>query len=307
MARRWCAPVLIWRTGLSSQPLQLARAALARSRRVGRGGPGCFCRRQPVPWQRCPRDRHAGGRSGRVYLDPRLAPGGSGQPLPLAGDRRRDGGRASCWPVSEYWLVDVFHLTGADFFLDDLSICGMPIRWATPAIPPASRCWSAVAGAGGYGQRGGRRFLAVAGVFDRVAGPIHHRQPRRPSAARLRAWPPSGGRARQRPGWVGAAPRCLAGAILVAAAAFAVANPRIRALLGPAGPECRAQSQRCATAGDADRGTPHGCRSSVLGWGLGATPLAYPRYRSGLDGGVENVLQLHCTPSNFGPDWERPV
>lgn len=34
----------------------------------------------------------------------------------------------------------------------------------------------------------------------------------------------------------------------------------------------------------------------LLGWGPGAVPLAYPRVRAQLDGGVENVLQVHSTP-----------
>lgn len=34
----------------------------------------------------------------------------------------------------------------------------------------------------------------------------------------------------------------------------------------------------------------------LLGWGPGAVPLAYPRVRAQLDGGVENVLQVHNTP-----------
>jgi O-antigen ligase len=34
----------------------------------------------------------------------------------------------------------------------------------------------------------------------------------------------------------------------------------------------------------------------LLGWGPGTVPLAYPAVRATLDGGVENVLQLHDTP-----------
>src|SRR5262249_38316223 len=37
----------------------------------------------------------------------------------------------------------------------------------------------------------------------------------------------------------------------------------------------------------------------LLGWGPGTTPLAYPRYRHLLDGGAENVLQLHSTAVQF--------
>jgi hypothetical protein len=34
----------------------------------------------------------------------------------------------------------------------------------------------------------------------------------------------------------------------------------------------------------------------LVGWGPGTTPLAFPRYRAGLEGGAENVLQLHSLP-----------
>jgi tetratricopeptide (TPR) repeat protein len=37
----------------------------------------------------------------------------------------------------------------------------------------------------------------------------------------------------------------------------------------------------------------------LLGWGPGTTPLVYPRYRGQLDGGAENVLQLHSLPVNL--------
>jgi hypothetical protein len=88
----------------------------------------------------------------------------------------------------------------------------------------------------------------------------------------------------------------LAGVVLVAGVAFAVANPRIRALLGPpdrtAAPNLSDVQRRAMITA----GLRMGADRPVLGWGLGATPLAFPRYRAALDGGVENVLQLHCTP-----------
>jgi hypothetical protein len=43
-------------------------------------------------------------------------------------------------------------------------------------------------------------------------------------------------------------------------------------------------------------GVRMGADRPLLGWGPGTTPLAYPRYRAILDGGVENALQLHSTP-----------
>ena len=73
-------------------------------------------------------------------------------------------------------------------------------------------------------------------------------------------------------------------------------NPRTRTLIDPrtGGPdlsESTVQRSAMFTAGLAlGRDRP------LLGWGPGTTPLAYPRYRASLDGGVENVLQLHSTP-----------
>lgn len=39
-----------------------------------------------------------------------------------------------------------------------------------------------------------------------------------------------------------------------------------------------------------------GLERPLFGWGPGTVPLAYPRVRATLDGGVDNVLQLHNTP-----------
>lgn len=39
-----------------------------------------------------------------------------------------------------------------------------------------------------------------------------------------------------------------------------------------------------------------GAERPLLGWGPGTVPLTYPKVRARLDGGVDNVLQLHNTP-----------
>jgi len=39
-----------------------------------------------------------------------------------------------------------------------------------------------------------------------------------------------------------------------------------------------------------------GADRPLLGWGPGSTPFVYPHYRAGLEGGAENVLQLHSAP-----------
>lgn len=78
---------------------------------------------------------------------------------------------------------------------------------------------------------------------------------------------------------------------------FVAANPRTRAMLeappADAAPN-ESNVQRSAMLAAAGR---MGLDRPLLGWGPGTTPLAYPRYRAGLAGGAENVLQLHSTPA----------
>lgn len=45
-----------------------------------------------------------------------------------------------------------------------------------------------------------------------------------------------------------------------------------------------------------DAGWQLGSQRPWLGWGPGSVPLAYPSVRASLNGGAENVLQLHSTP-----------
>jgi O-antigen ligase len=85
--------------------------------------------------------------------------------------------------------------------------------------------------------------------------------------------------------------------VVTAVAALAYAHPRIRALIFnrqafTAGANLsNVQRSAMATAG-----WRMGKDRPLLGWGTGTTPLAYPHYRAGLDGGLENALQLHSTP-----------
>jgi len=97
-----------------------------------------------------------------------------------------------------------------------------------------------------------------------------------------------------RPGWKRFA--LITGVIVVAAGAMAVANPRIRALLGP--PDLSAEPSASTAQRQAmmSAGLRMGADRPVLGWGQATTPLVYPRYRARLDGGAENILQLHSTP-----------
>lgn len=87
-------------------------------------------------------------------------------------------------------------------------------------------------------------------------------------------------------------PRTILAAGVVALTVFLFLNPRFRASLR--GGELNASNlQRAAMAA---AGGQMGADRPLLGWGPGATPLAYPLYRAGLNGGTENVLQLHSTP-----------
>jgi tetratricopeptide (TPR) repeat protein len=84
------------------------------------------------------------------------------------------------------------------------------------------------------------------------------------------------------------------GGMLVLAALVAW-NPRLRAAL--AGDELKLSDvQRSAML---HAGWRMGADRPLLGWGPGTTPLVYPRYRAMLEGGAENVLQLHSTPAQL--------
>ncbi len=80
------------------------------------------------------------------------------------------------------------------------------------------------------------------------------------------------------------------------AALLAVANPRIRSLLGPGDPLAEPNLSTVQRAAMAEAGVMMGVDRPLLGWGPGSTPLVYPRYRQALAGGADTVLQLHSTP-----------
>jgi len=80
-------------------------------------------------------------------------------------------------------------------------------------------------------------------------------------------------------------------------------NPRTRTLITPegTGPDLRESSvQRAAMM---KGGIALGFEHPFLGWGPGTTPLAFPQIRHRLDGGVENVLQLHTTPIQIWAEY----
>lgn len=96
-------------------------------------------------------------------------------------------------------------------------------------------------------------------------------------------------------------------AAVALAAGLALINPRTRTLLlrrARAGVELSAsQVQRRAML---TAGWRMGQARPLTGWGPGTTPLVYPRFRAGLDGGVETALQLHSTPVQLWADHGAP-
>jgi len=92
-------------------------------------------------------------------------------------------------------------------------------------------------------------------------------------------------------------------AAIAIAIALAFAHPRTRAMLFtrrlPSAAPNISNVQRSAML---HAGLRMGKDRPALGWGPGTTPLLYPRYRAGLDGGAENVLQLHSTPVQLWAD-----
>jgi tetratricopeptide (TPR) repeat protein len=88
----------------------------------------------------------------------------------------------------------------------------------------------------------------------------------------------------------------VAGGVLLAGLILVAANPRLRDLVLGRGWSEFAQASNVQRATMLDAGIRLGRERPVLGWGPGSVPLAYPRIRQQLDGGLENVLQLHNTP-----------
>jgi O-antigen ligase len=82
----------------------------------------------------------------------------------------------------------------------------------------------------------------------------------------------------------------------LAALGFAFAHPRTRAMLLPAPGSAAPNISNVQRAAMFTAGSRMGLDRPLLGWGPGPTPLAFPRYRAELEGGAENVLQLHSLP-----------
>jgi O-antigen ligase len=73
-------------------------------------------------------------------------------------------------------------------------------------------------------------------------------------------------------------------------------NPRLRGLAAGGGWSDVARESNTQRSAMLQAGALLGSERPLLGWGPGTVPLAYPLVRARLDGGVDNVLQLHNTP-----------
>jgi O-antigen ligase len=90
---------------------------------------------------------------------------------------------------------------------------------------------------------------------------------------------------------------------LLVVAAGAYAHPRTRALLfEPVSSEAAPNLSNVQRTAMAKAGWLMGRARPLLGWGTGTTSRAYPKFRSQLDGGVEDALQLHSTPVQLWAD-----
>lgn len=95
----------------------------------------------------------------------------------------------------------------------------------------------------------------------------------------------------------------LATLLVLVGLAVVFAHPRTRAMLAPADPATEPNLSNVQRSAMLTAATRMGAAHPLLGWGPGTTPLVYPRYRAGLAGGAENVLQLHHTPAQLWAEF----
>lgn len=89
------------------------------------------------------------------------------------------------------------------------------------------------------------------------------------------------------------------GLVLLAGVALVAAEPRLRELARTGRwNEVASESNRQRDA-MREAGWRMGWDRPVFGYGPGTVSLVYPRYRAELAGGVDNVLELHCTPAQL--------
>ncbi len=191
-----------------------------------------------------------------------------------------------------YWLLDVVQLTHADFFSVTLFQIRNPHPLGhsnyTAGLALLSLPWLVLAG---FRQGGLFRLCGITGAGLALLGLFTSGS--RGGLLGLAAWGVVA-LAGARPGWKRFL--LLAAIVGVATAALAIANPRVRGLLGPPDPAGEPNISTVQRTAMLEAGLCMGTDRPLFGWGLNTTPLVYPRYRARLDGGAENVLQLHSTP-----------
>ncbi|MDB6092581.1 MAG: hypothetical protein JWM32_143 [Verrucomicrobia bacterium] len=84
----------------------------------------------------------------------------------------------------------------------------------------------------------------------------------------------------------------------IAALVFALGNPRTRAVFEPV-ESAQPNLSNLQRVSMLEGGLRLASQRPWLGWGPGTTPLAFPRVRESLPGGVDDVLQLHSLPVQF--------
>lgn len=83
---------------------------------------------------------------------------------------------------------------------------------------------------------------------------------------------------------------------LLATLALAFTHPRLRAIFEPRDANAPPNISNVQRLAMAEAGIHMGLERPLTGWGLHTTPLVYPRFRAQVEGGAENVLQLHNLP-----------
>lgn len=87
---------------------------------------------------------------------------------------------------------------------------------------------------------------------------------------------------------------------------LALAHPRTRAMFARPDPSAEPNLSNVQRTAMLTAGWRMGLDRPLLGWGPGTTPLVYPRYRASLEGGAENVLQLHSAPAQLWAELGTP-
>ncbi|MGH8018593.1 MAG: O-antigen ligase family protein, partial [Opitutaceae bacterium] len=94
--------------------------------------------------------------------------------------------------------------------------------------------------------------------------------------------------------------------LLLAAVAFVALNPRMRAFVVHREWPAQAADSNRQRAAMIEAGILMGRDRPLLGQGPGTVSLTYPEYRANLQGGVDNVLQLHSTPAQLWAELGAP-